>query len=129
MRILVPVDGTEASGRALAFAIDMAVEMEATLHVVHFTDRETDATETILDDAQAKLDAADIPDQPELTTITVAIWTADRVGKEILDLVETRDYDHVVMGHHEDGAIERAVFGSAAETVLRAEVVPVTIVP
>jgi nucleotide-binding universal stress UspA family protein len=40
-----------------------------------------------------------------------------------------QDFDHVVMGHHGSGAVERAILGSAAETVLRAEEFPVTVVP
>lgn len=129
MKILTPVDGTDASSRALDFAIEMATKMDATLHVVHFTNKETDATETILEDARERLESADIGDEPELSTITVDVWTADRVGEEILDVVREHGYDHVVMGHHEEGAVERTIFGSAAETVLRAEAVPMTIVP
>ncbi|KAB1187146.1 MULTISPECIES: universal stress protein [Haloferax] len=129
MQILIPIDGTDASQRALDFAIDMAVGMGATLHVVHFTNNETDATDAIMDDARERLVASDVPDEPELTTITVDVWNADRVGEEILATVAKHGYDHVVMGHHEDGPVERAVFGSAAETVLRAEAVPMTVVP
>jgi nucleotide-binding universal stress UspA family protein len=33
------------------------------------------------------------------------------------------------MGHHGSGRIERALVGSAAETVVRGETVPVTVVP
>ncbi|KAB1197714.1 MULTISPECIES: universal stress protein [Haloferax] len=129
MHILIPIDGSNASKRALDFAIEMAVQMDGTPHVVHFTNKTTDATDAILDDARVRLASADIADEPELTTLTVDVWNADRVGKEILDVVESHGYDHVVMGHHEDGTVERAIFGSAAETVLRAEAVPVTIVP
>ncbi|WP_416838172.1 universal stress protein [Haloferax sp. DFSO52] len=129
MQILIPIDGTDASKRALDFGIEMAVQMDGNLHVVHFTNKPTDATETILDDARTRLAAANIQSEPELTTLTIDVWNADRVGEEILDVVNEHGYDHVVMGHHEDGAVERAVFGSAAETVLRAEAVPMTIVP
>ncbi|ELZ95289.1 stress response protein [Haloferax mucosum ATCC BAA-1512] len=129
MDILIPIDGTDASKRALDFAIEMAVRMGATPYVVHFTNKQTDATEAILEDARERLSAANFPNKPALSTITVDIWTADRVGKEILETVEKNDYDHVVMGHHESGTVERAVFGSAAETVLRDESVPMTVVP
>ncbi|WP_411967578.1 universal stress protein [Haloferax sp. YSSS75] len=129
MQILIPIDGTDASKRALDFAIEMASQMGGSLHVVHFTNKPTDATEAILDDARGRLASANISAEPELTTLTVDVWNADRVGKEILDVVEAHGYDHVVMGHHEDGTVERAIFGSAAETVLRAEAIPVTIVP
>ena len=54
---------------------------------------------------------------------------ANRVGQNILEMVEEEGYDHVVMGHHGAGAVERAILGSAAETVLRSNQVPVTVVP
>ena len=54
---------------------------------------------------------------------------ANRVGKDILHLVEERGYDHVVMGHHGTGRIGRAILGSAAETVVQAAEVPSTIIP
>ncbi|AFK20692.1 universal stress protein [Haloferax mediterranei ATCC 33500] len=129
MDILIPIDGTDASKRALDFAIEMAVGMGGHLHVVHFTNKETDATEAILSDARDRLDSADIPNEPELTTIREDVWTASRVGKEILDTVSRNGYDHVVMGHHEKRVVDRAIFGSAAETVFRAESVPMTVVP
>lgn len=129
MQILIPIDGTDASKRALDFAIEMAGGMDGSLHVVHFTNKPTDATDAILDDARERLASANISAEPELTTLTIDVWNADRVGEEILDVVEAHGYDHVVMGHHEDGTVERAIFGSAAETVLRAEAVPMTVVP
>ncbi|ADE02699.1 universal stress protein [Haloferax volcanii] len=129
MDVLIPIDGTDASKRALDFAIEMVGGMGGSLHVVHYTNNQTDATEAILDDARGRLKAGDFGGEPELSTITVDVWTADRVGEEILDTVERGGFDHVVMGHHEDGIVERTVFGSAAETVLRTEAVPVTIVP
>jgi nucleotide-binding universal stress UspA family protein len=59
----------------------------------------------------------------------VSVRTAGRVGKEIVSMATEQDFDHVVMGHHGSGAVERAILGSAAETVLRAEEFPVTVVP
>jgi len=55
--------------------------------------------------------------------------TAGRVGDEILAHADDIEADHVVMGHHGAGMVERAILGSAAETVVRGEAVPVTIVP
>lgn len=44
-------------------------------------------------------------------------------------MVAEEGYDHVVMGHHGSGMVDRAMLGSAAETVVDAKEVPVTIVP
>lgn len=130
MKVLAPVDGSECSTRALRFAAEFARRFEASLHVVHVTDEETDATEAILQNAHEILSEEDIDDDPELSTdVRLEFRPADRVGRDILDLVAERGYDHVVMGHESSGAVERAILGSAAETVLRSEEVTVTVVP
>ncbi|MFC4450538.1 universal stress protein [Halorussus aquaticus] len=130
MNILVPIDGSECSFRALDFAIEFARRFEASLHVVHITDVETDATDDILDRARERLDEAGVIDEPEVSTdVDLSFRPAERVGKDILELVDERSYDHVVMGHHGGNAIDRAILGSAAHTVVQEEAVPVTIVP
>lgn len=130
MEILVPIDGSECSTRALDFAIEFARRFEASLHVVHVSDEETDATDEILARARERLVEAGVEDEPEISTdVDLAFRPADRVGEVILELVEERGYDHVVMGHHGGGAVDRAMLGSAAHTVVEEESVPATVVP
>jgi nucleotide-binding universal stress UspA family protein len=130
MDVLVPIDGSECSFRALDFAIEFVRRFEASLHVVHLSDSETDATDQILDRARQRLREEGVADEPEVSTdVNLAFRPAERVGKDIVELVSERGYDHVVMGHHGDGAVERAILGSAAHTVVKEESVPVTIVP
>lgn len=131
MQVLVPVDGSDCSFRALEFAVDLVRRREGTLHVVHFTDVETDATEQILDRAEAVLADTGVVDDPEVrfdARMSEPRY-ANAVGKEILRIVNEEGYDHVVMGHHGAGIVGRAILGSAAETVLRASDVPVTVIP
>ncbi|WP_135823589.1 universal stress protein [Halorussus ruber] len=130
MDVLVPIDGSECSFRALDFAIEFVRRFEGSLHVVHLSDSETDATDQILDRARERLREEGVADEPEVSTdVNLAFRPAERVGKDILELVSERGYDHVVMGHHGDSAVERAILGSAAHTVVKEESVPVTIVP
>lgn len=129
MKVLVPVDGSDCSFRALEFAIDMAECFGADIHVVHFSDAETEATESILDRAQEMFDERSVDDDPELLLGDSDVRRADAVGDAILEYVADESYDHVVMGHHSDGWLGKAITGSAAEKVLHAEAVPVTIVP
>jgi nucleotide-binding universal stress UspA family protein len=128
MDVLVPVDDSDCSFRALDFGADMAARYDATLHVVHFADDSTTTNDAVLERAQRVLDARGVDADPEVNA-DVDVRSAGRVGSDILDLVDERGYDHVVMGHHGAGTIERAILGSAAETVLRAEKVPVTVIP
>ncbi|WP_435155786.1 universal stress protein [Haladaptatus sp. DFWS20] len=130
MDVLVPIDGSENSFRALEFAVRFADGFDATLHVVHFSDEATEATDEILAHARAMLEEGGVETEPELATdIQLEFRPAERVGENVLELVEENGYDHVIMGHHGSGTIERAILGSAAETIVRAEKVPVTIVP
>jgi nucleotide-binding universal stress UspA family protein len=130
MQVLVPIDGSDCSDRALRFACEFAERYDADLHVVHFTDGRTAATEQVIEHASEMLDEAGVEDDPEVVVETdVGVRTAGRVGKAIVSLVSERGYDHVVMGHHGSGTVERAILGSAAETVVRAETTPVTVVP
>lgn len=129
MKVLVPIDGSDCSTRAVEFAVEFARRFDATLDVVHVSDVETDATEEICDRA-----AEVIPDEVEcsvrvVTDVDLDFRPAERVGRVILEFVESDGYDHVIMGHHGSGTLDRAILGSAAETVVRSEKVPVTVVP
>lgn len=71
-----------------------------------------------------------VEDEPGVSTdVDLAFRPAERVGEDILELVEERGYDHAVMGHTGGGRVEHAVLGSAAHTVVEEETVAVTIVP
>lgn len=131
MNVLVPIDGSDCSYRALAFAAEFVTHYEGTLHVVHFANRESDSTRRILTRAEEHLDEAGVLDDPEVVSdLRVSdIRYGKQIGKDILSLVEQREYDHVVMGHHGSDAVGRLLLGSAAETVIRAAETPATVIP
>lgn len=126
----MPIDGSDPSFRALEFAAEFSRRFEASLHVVHITDVETDATQEITDRAREVLEEEDIEDTPEIAIdLEMSSRPSSKVGQDILDLVAERGYDHVIMGHHGSSAVERVILGSAVETVVRSKEVPVTIIP
>lgn len=129
MNVLVPIDGSDCSSRALSFAVEFAKRFDATLDVVHFSDTETDATREICERATETIPEDVRGAVRVVTDDDLEFRPAERVGEDILGLVESDGYDHVVMGHHGSGALDRAILGSAAGTVIRAEKIPVTIVP
>jgi nucleotide-binding universal stress UspA family protein len=128
-RVLVPIDGSDTSFRALDFGLELAERFGATVDVVHFSNEETDATATIVERAREAVEGYALADTPEVELIDLEIWSDSGVGRAIVAFARDEGYDHVVMGHHGSGAVQRAILGSAAETVVRAESVPVTIVP
>lgn len=131
MEVLVPIDGSDCSERALRFATDLARRYEADIQVVHVTDHRTESTGQLLDRASAILEDEGFTKEPELVANTRMSEPryGNAVGKDVLRLVDEEGYDHVVMGHHGQGAVGKLLLGSAADTVVNGTTVPVTVVP
>ncbi|MFB6070463.1 MAG: universal stress protein [Halanaeroarchaeum sp.] len=131
MEILVPVDGSDCSLRALRQGLDMAERYDGTVHVVHFTDVESASTSELEERVESVLrEHGAVGDMEIVGDVRLGTLKAsDRVGSDILAVVEERGYDHVVMGHHGSGMVGEALLGSAAKTVVEDGTVPVTIVP
>jgi nucleotide-binding universal stress UspA family protein len=128
--VLAPIDGSDCSFRALAFAADLADRYAATLDVVHVTDEHTAATDDLVGRAHTLLDARDVDAEVEVVVdLDLEFRPAEQVGETVLHLVTDRGYDHVVVGHHGAGAFEKAMVGSTAETLLAGDRVPVTVIP
>lgn len=131
MDVLVPIDGSDCSFRALRFATGFARRYDADLQVVHITDVRGEDTERIMDRAELILeDEAIRAESNVVIDLEVSKFRyADRVGKDILGIATEEEYDHVIMGYHGTGALGRTVVGSATDTVVKAADVPVTIIP
>ncbi|MDY6775734.1 MAG: universal stress protein [Halobacteria archaeon] len=130
MKILVPVDDSDCSFRALGFACDLARRFESTLHVIHITDKKTDATRDTVERAEEVLEDEGIDDEPEVRTdIRLDIRPSNQIGDDIVRIAKNEGYDHIVMGHHGTGRMGRAVLGSAAERVIESNEFAVTVVP
>lgn len=134
--ILVPVDGSTTSGKALAAALDLAKEADGRLRLLHLVDdlaylsgfetAAVAATELrryagrVLDQAAAECVAAGVPFDARLLQGT---------GRRLGDVVarEARDWpaDLVVVGTHGRRGIGRLLLGSDAEQVIRLSPVPV----
>ncbi len=131
MHVLVPMDGSDCSFRALEFAIEFVTRFDGSLHVIHITDYDGDAKRNFLDRVEVTLGEAGVEDDPEIVEQTqmAAPRSADRVGGLILEIADEQGFDHVVMGHHGTGQIGQVIMGSAAETVVGAAELPATVVP
>jgi nucleotide-binding universal stress UspA family protein len=131
MNVLVPIDGSDTSERALRFAAGFARRYDGDVHAVHITDVDDDESDALVAEAERILAEEGIEDDPAVAIDVRVSQTryAEKVGQDVLDMVEESDYDHVVMGHHEDGLVGKLVLGSAAKTVVEGTEVPVTVVP
>ncbi|MFC7134553.1 MULTISPECIES: universal stress protein [Salinibaculum] len=138
-RILVPLDESDPSKKALDFAVEQYPE--ATLVAVHAIDphdlEPMTGIETIgsydelisnyekrakriLNKARETAEASGVDIETERLS--------GRAGRAIVDYVEDNDIDHVVIGSHGRRGTTRVLLGSVAETVIRRSPVPVTVV-
>lgn len=134
--ILVPLDFSAGSKHALAYALQLADRLGASLHVIHVLDDsfavagylETfagDYMETAASQAGAELETVLTPDQKARSSAALAV----RIGKpaqEILAyLAEHPEIDLVVMATAGRGRVARFMMGSVTDKVVRAAPCPV----
>jgi nucleotide-binding universal stress UspA family protein len=129
-RILVPLDFSAASRRALDQAVEVALRFDASIHLIHVCDRPaimaaamdgysvspSEWRQQLGENAEAQL--ADIARGVR----GVRVSTAVQFGRPATVIVETaasEDADLIVMGTHGHGAMMRVVLGSVAERVVR----------
>jgi nucleotide-binding universal stress UspA family protein len=132
MHVLVPVDESDCSARALDHGVALARRHDGAVEVIHYTEKRTETSESFRDRLDRRLADEGFDDGGVEVVTDVRLGrlrAADHIGKRVLGRAADRDADHVVMGHHGTGRMGRALLGSAAETVVRGSEVPVTVVP
>lgn len=138
-KILVPIDGSDTSDKAMRMALDMAREALGTVRFVHVIDDDrylssyefsadlrTYAEKNAQDLLQKALDAAasmgvnaesQVVDKPR-----------QRLGESVADEAADWGADLVVLGTHGRRGLGRILLGSGAEQVIRLSPVPVLVV-
>ncbi len=138
-KILVPVDGSEGSDKAVRFAISLATKDNDeivilnvqhsynTPHVKKFFSQEE------IQAYQEELSKDVFSHTLELTNnAAVQVRTLLRrgdPGKEISAESKEGGFDFIVMGYRGLGAVKRVIMGSVATNVLHETEIPVVIVP
>lgn len=138
-RILVPVDGSAISNKALTAALQLARDSGGRVRLLHSIDelayltgfeytgpvlqvaRENAAK--VLDDAMAIAEAAGVPADQQLVD-----QPGQRLGQTVADAALAWEADLVVVGTHGRRGIGRVLMGSGAEQVIRMASVPVLVV-
>lgn len=135
-RILVPVDGSPTSNKALTAALQLAREAGGSVRVVHAFDElafltgyEFDGSvlraaraeaDKVLGTAQEIAASAGVPaDSKMLET------RGRRLGDAVADEARAWQADLVVVGTHGRRGVGRVLLGSGAEQVIRMAAVPV----
>lgn len=142
-RILVPIDGSPPSNAGLAEAIKLAKLTGARVRVLHVVDEMRDLTsddrframsdrvvgliergaQAILEEARAQVDAAGTPvDTVIFDSLSGSLIT------HVANQVQEWGADLIVLGTHGRRGLDRILFGSDAETIVRNCTVPVLLV-
>jgi nucleotide-binding universal stress UspA family protein len=138
-RILVPVDFTETSDRALVYAIELARRFEAGITVMHayqipvygFPDASyittSEMAAQISNVAQKRLDT--IVDTNKTAGVDMNAFLRDGVPWEEINAVAAEVHaDLIIIGTHGRRGLARALLGSVAENVIRTSTMPVLVI-
>jgi nucleotide-binding universal stress UspA family protein len=140
-RILCPVDFSDSSLDAVAYAINLAEEADASLTLLNVVElpRLLSEEPTVVEidvpriheaataEARRRLQAL-IPEQATTYCSVETAVVEGRAYREILRNAAASDSDLIVMGVHGRGALDLLVFGSTTHHVIRASACPVLVV-
>ncbi|KVL28294.1 universal stress protein UspA [Burkholderia territorii] len=142
--ILVALDGSDTSSRALDAALNLASETGARLTPVYVVDFLVPAYDTygydpsilvdafreeglrVTEDAAKRMKARDVAGTPQISNVAPA---GEDVAQRIVGLAGELNADLIVIGTHGRRGFRRVVLGSVAERVLRQARCPVLMIP
>jgi len=135
-RILVPLDFSTSSRRALDYAAGMARQFDASLHLVHVCEVPTMMTGSMDAYAIAYTDWSQrLGEEAEREIVKIAASVKARkvttevlfgnAARAIVEAAENNAADLIVMGTHGHGAVMHLMMGNVAERVVRTAPCPV----
>ena len=138
-RILVPIDGSDMSTKALVAATQLAREGGGRLRLLNDFDamayltgyemsvqvlqQAREQADQVLDDGRAICESAGVPCDTRCVDIP-----GRRLGEVVADEARAFEADLVVVGSHGRRGLNRLLLGSGAEQVIRLAPVPVLVV-
>jgi nucleotide-binding universal stress UspA family protein len=136
--ILCPIEFSDASIRALEYALTLAKESGARLILLHVVELLAEASQLrelshftvpeyqryLEEDARARLESA-VPEDARVWCTPEERVVSGKAYRVILDLAEQEKAEVIVMGVHGKGALNRRLFGSTTHHVIREARCPV----
>jgi nucleotide-binding universal stress UspA family protein len=132
--ILAPVDFEPCSKRALEIAIDLALQFDAKLTLLHAWDVPAyifaspyvapDIWESMGEAAKQQLEVT-LADVRKRVPRAESALTRGSAGPEVIAAVEKLKADLVIVGSHGRRGLSRVFLGSVAEKIVRGSPVPV----
>ena len=141
-RIMVPLDGTQASEAVLAHAVELGILFDTAFHLVrvvpfplefsssYFPDMirtNHEFVEEAREDAERYLEEKANDLRALSLSVDTSVVAVPQVAHGILSEAATGDCDLIAMGTHGRGPLARTVLGSTADKVLRGTHLPLLI--
>jgi nucleotide-binding universal stress UspA family protein len=133
MKILVPLDGSQAAEAAIPVAVRLAGEPKATLVLLAVANarlsQEPGPAEpgiAPVQDARSYLEGARGRLMPDIDGVTTRVWSGP-AAVAIVKAAQSYGVDMIVMTTHGRSGRERDLFGSVADAVLREAPMPVLV--
>lgn len=137
-KILVPIDFSEVSVKALRYAVPLAEQFDATICLLHVVERASfvnDLENLALAVPDEKLASSAkkhlISRSKKAIKSPVPVFPYTRIGEpfvEIVTLAQTQNIDLIVLATHGYTGLKHALLGSTAERVVRHAPCPVLVV-
>ncbi|ESS02818.1 MAG: universal stress protein family [uncultured archaeon A07HR67] len=132
MSILVAIGDDDRFETVLEVAVRLASGLDSDLSVVHVTANGTASGDerTFRDDVRAVLSTTDAQSEVSFEHLNRrGLRSGTAVGKQLVDITEDVDIDHVVIGHRSKTQLAALRDGHTGFVVAEEAAVPVTIVP
>ena len=132
MAILVAVSDDSQFETVLSVAVQLATGLDQSLYVTHITETESASGEerAFRDKIREALSETDVPVDVELEHLSRdGLRSGTTIGKQLLELTEGADIEHIVIGHRSKGRLSAVRDGHTGFVVAEEAAVPVTIVP
>ncbi len=138
-QVLVPIDGSEQSKKALSHVLEEFQDAEITvINVIDPIDVGYSSavgmpgySEEWYEESKANAEALFENAQETADEYGTKVATTTELGRPsqvIVEYAKENDFDHIVMGSHGRSGVSRILLGSVAETVVRRSPIPVTVV-
>lgn len=132
MSVLVAVGDDDQFEAVLNVAVEMATGFDEELYVTHITERESASGDerALRDEIREFLSGANVSADIQLEHLSRSgLRSGTAVGKQLVELTESADIDHIVIGHQSKNRLTTAREGHTGFVVATEATVPVTIVP
>lgn len=132
MSVLVAVSDDDQYETVLDVAVQLAAGLDQQLVVTHITETDSASGDerAFRNNLQSYLSTVDIPVDVSLDHLDRGgLRDGTAIGKQLLELTERVDIDHIVLGYRSKDRLQALREGHTGFTVAQDAAVPVTIVP